>query len=287
MAIGQGYVLATPLQVAQYTVAVANGGTIYKPQLVQKVVDSEGRIIRQIESAIIHRVQVDDRNLAIVREGMRDAVVRGTAVKANLADVTVAAKTGTAEFYGPKVNGHLPTHAWFTAFAPYENPEIVVTVFIHGGGEGSQVAAPVAADILRAYFQLSPDAPLVSAPQPVAPPVVARQPTNGASPGPARKYSGRLLGVDGWRDEQPGIFGTVIDANGRGVAGVRVVADKCDNNAIFRADTDANGGFSFNALYWKDSLRWCVRTVAPSDSDAFAVEVAPYKRYTIQFVPTQ
>jgi hypothetical protein len=96
-----------------------------------------------------------------------------------------------------------------------------------------------------------------------------------------------MLGADGWRDEQPGIFGTVVDATGRGVYGIRVVADKCDGNVVFGANTDANGAFSFNALYWKDSLTWCVRTVAPSDSDPFTVQVQPYNRYTIQFVPTQ
>ncbi|MBI5305195.1 MAG: penicillin-binding protein 2 [Chloroflexi bacterium] len=288
MAIGQGYVLATPLQVAQYTVAVANGGTIYKPQLVQKIVDSEGRIIRQIEPAVIHRVQVNDHNLAIVREGMREAVVRGTAVKANLADVTVAAKTGTAEFYGPKVNGHLPTHAWFTAFAPYENPQVVVTVFVFGGGEGSEVAGPAAADILRAYFRLNTDAPLVGPAQPIAPPVVVvRPPAASTGPvAPARKYAGRALSVDNW-GELPGIFGTVVDASGRGVNAVRVAVDKCDGNAIFSATTDGNGAFRFNGVYWHDSSRWCVRTLSPADSDPLAIDVLPYKRYTVQFVPTQ
>ena len=289
MGIGQGYVLATPLQVSNYTMAVANGGTIYKPQLVQKIVDSEGRIIRQIQPEVIHRVQVDDRHLAIVREGMREAVVRGTAIKANLADITVAAKTGTAEFYGPKVNGHLPTHAWFTAFAPYENPQVVVTVFVFGGGEGSEAAGPATTDILRAYFRLNPDAPLASAAQPIAPPIVIRPPapSGGSGPvAPARKYAGRMLTVDTW-GELPGIFGTVVDVTGRGVNGVRVAVDKCDGNAVFTATTDGNGAFRFNGVYWHDATRWCVRTLSPADSDPLAIEVQPYKRYTVQFVPTQ
>ncbi len=288
MGIGQGYVLATPLQVANFTAVVANGGTLYKPQLVHSVVDAEGRIVRKIDPQIIRRVPIDPQNLALVREGMRNATLRGTAVKANLADVTVAAKTGTAEFYGPKVNGHLPTHAWVTAFAPYENPEIVVAVFIYGGGEGSEIATPVAADILRAYFKLAPNAPLAGA-QPATPPVVVRPPaTNGtAATAPARKYVGRTAGVDGWRNEQPGVFGTVVDASGRGVNGVRVVADKCDGAAVFTSTTDGNGAFSFNALYWKDAKRWCVRTIAPADSEPLAIDVEPYKRYNVQFVPTQ
>ncbi len=287
MGIGQGYVLATPLQVANFTAAVANGGTLYKPQLVHVVVDSDGRIVRQIEPQAIRQVAVSPQNLAIVREGMRNAVTSGTAVKANLADVNVAAKTGTAEFYGPKVNGHLPTHAWFTAFAPYENPQIVVTVFVYGGGEGSEIAAPAAADILRAYFRLPADSPIASATQPTTPPVVVRPPSSGTGPAPAHKYVGRAISVEGWRNEQPGIFGTVVDAGGRGVNGVRVVADKCDNAPVFTSTTDGNGAFSFNAIYWHDTQRWCVRVVSPGDSEPLVVEVEPYKRYTVQFVPTQ
>ena len=288
MAIGQGYVLVTPFQVANFTAIVANGGVLYKPQLVLAVADADGRMVRRIEPEEVRHVAVDPQNLAIVREGMRDAVTRGTAVRANLADVTVAAKTGTAEFYGPKVDGHLPTHAWFTAFAPYEDPQIVVTVFVAGGGEGSEVAAPAATDILRAYFRLPPDAPLAGAAQPIAPPVVVHPPaTSGGPVAPARKYTGRLQGTDDWKNELPGIFGTVVDASGRGVTGVRVVADKCDGNVAFSATTDANGAFNFGGVYWKDSARWCVRTVAPADSDPFVVEVVPYKRYTVQFVPVQ
>jgi penicillin-binding protein 2 len=288
MGIGQGYVLSTPLQVANYTTIVANGGTLYKPQLVHAVTNVNGGIVRTIEPQVIRKLNISPQSFSIVREGMRNAVTRGTAVTVNLADVNVAAKTGTAEYYGPKVNGHLPTHAWFTAFAPYENPQVVVTVFVYGGGEGSAVAAPIAADILRAYFRLPPDSPLATAPQPAAPPVNVKPPApSGGTPVPAHKYAGRLVGVDGWRDEQPGIFGTVVDVSGRAVAGVRVVTDKCDGNVVYSANTDGNGAFNFNNIYWKDSARWCVRTVAPGDSEPFLVQVEPYKRYTVQFVPVQ
>ncbi len=286
MGIGQGYVLATPLQVANMTAAIANGGTLYKPQLVHDVRDTEGRITRTIEPQVIRQIRVDAAHLASVREGMREAVTRGTATKANLADVSVAAKTGTAEFYGPKVNGHLPTHAWFTAFAPYENPQIVVTVFVYGGGEGSEVAAPIAADILRAYFNLPANSPLVSTSPSVVPPVTAPR-SPGSSSAPTHKYVGKLQGTDNWNNELPGVFGTVIDANGRGVANVRVVADKCDNATVFADTTDANGAFRFNGLYWKDAARWCVRVVSPVTSEPLAIDIVPYKRYTVQFVPTQ
>ncbi len=283
MAIGQGYVLSTPLQVAQFTAAVANGGRLYKPQLVLAITDANGALTRKIQPELIRQIPIDGLNLAIVQEGMRLAVTRGTAVKANLADVSVAAKTGTAEYYGPKVNGHLPTHAWFTAFAPYENPQVVVTVFVAGGGEGSEVAAPAATEILRAYFRLPDNAPIAAPQQPLTPPVSARPPTTRGTP---YKYAARLLGVDAG-GELPGIFGTVVDAHGRGVNGVHVVADKCDGHPVFREVTDSNGAFNFKGVYWKDSLRWCVRTVAPGDSEPLTIQVEPYRRYIVQFAPTQ
>jgi penicillin-binding protein 2 len=290
MGIGQGYVLATPLQVADYTAIVANGGTLYKPELARAIYDANGSLVRSFDPQVIRRVAVDPQYLAIVREGMRLGVTSGTSTNANLADVTVGAKTGTAEYYGPKVNGHLPTHAWFTAFAPYENPQVVVTVFVYGGGEGSAVAAPAVADILRAYFKLPADSPLAPAIQSVTAPVLVRPPAPSSSGGPvappARKYTGRVVNMDGY-GELPGIFGTVADASGRGVMGVRVVTDKCDGSVVFTATTDANGAFNFAGVYWKESPRWCVRTVAPSESDPLSIEVTPYKRYTVQFVPTQ
>ena len=282
MGIGQGYVLATPLQVAQYTAIVANGGVVYKPQLVHSILDASGKPLKIVEPEIVRRVPVSAQNLALVREGMREAAARGTATRANLQEVTVAAKTGTAEFYGPKVNGHLPTHAWFTAFAPYENPQVVVAVFIYNGGEGSVAAAPVAADILRAYFRLPPDAPLAGA-QPsgvaAAPPIAPPPSPRGAV---SRKYQGQITGLDAG-GELPGIFGTVVDAGGRGVNGVLVGADKCDGNFVFKETTDGNGAFNFKGVYWKDSPRWCVRLISPSESEPLPIQVEPYKRYIVQF----
>lgn len=169
MAIGQGFVLSTPLQVLDMTATIANNGTLYRPRLARAIVNSTGTVTNTIEPQIIRKLPIDTENLALVRQGMREAVTRGTAWKVNLADVEVAGKTGTAEFFGPRVNGHLPTHAWFTAFAPYDKPEIAVVVFVYNGGEGSEVAAPIAADILRAYFKV-PESTLVPKPEAAPPP---------------------------------------------------------------------------------------------------------------------
>jgi len=155
MAIGQGYILTTPLQLLNATAALANGGTLYGPQIVREVRDAEGNIIRPFRKEAIRQLPIGPENLALVREGMRAAVAWGTGWRANLPGVAVAGKTGSAEYPGPRDReGNLPTHAWFVAYAPAEDPEIALVVFIEGGGEGSVTAAPVAARILADYFDL-------------------------------------------------------------------------------------------------------------------------------------
>lgn len=170
LAIGQGFILVTPLQLLNATAAVANGGTLYRPQIVYQVTDADGRVIRSFAPEVIRQVPVSEENLAVVREGMRMAVEWGTARRAKLPGIEVAGKTGSAEYPGPPVDdeGHLPTHAWFTAFAPVENPEIALVIFVAGGGEGSTIAVPIAAEILRYYFGLPEPQP---APTPTPGPV--------------------------------------------------------------------------------------------------------------------
>ena len=160
MAIGQGDVLATPLQVTMMTAAVANDGLLYKPQVVAAITDAENRLVQFNRPVVRRELPVDSKHLETVRQGMWYAVNAdfGTAPDAALPDVEIAGKTGTAEFFDPQLGrdltGNLPTHAWFTAFAPYQNPEIAITVFVYNGGEGSVVAAPIAREILRQYFEL-------------------------------------------------------------------------------------------------------------------------------------
>jgi len=151
--IGQGFILVTPLQLLNATAAIANGGTLYRPQLVHRIVDHEGRVVKDFVPEVIRQVPVSAQNLELVRVGMRSAVTNGTAHRVNLAEVAVAGKTGTAEYPGPRdAEGLLPQHAWFTSFAPYEEPEIALVVFVSGGHEGAKVAVPIAARILRSYF---------------------------------------------------------------------------------------------------------------------------------------
>jgi penicillin-binding protein 2 len=171
-AIGQGYVLSTPLQLLNATAAIANGGTLYRPQLVYQVIDAEGKPVRVMQPEPLRELPISPENVNLVRQGMRETVTRGTARHAAIPGVDVAGKTGTAEYPGVDESGrlmldrhgNLPTHAWFTAFAPFDDPEIAVVVFLQGGGEGSRTAVPVATEILRHYFavpmpEIEPAAP--------------------------------------------------------------------------------------------------------------------------------
>jgi penicillin-binding protein 2 len=163
MSIGQGYVLATPLQVLVETMAVANGGTIYEPRVVHHMTDANDGLQKDFEPVVVRKLPISDENMGFIRQGMWEVMNAdyGTGYAARVPGIEMGGKTGTAEFceYIPEEqdcrrdeNDNLPTHAWFSAFAPYENPEIAVVVFVYDGGEGSATAAPVAQKILQAYF---------------------------------------------------------------------------------------------------------------------------------------
>lgn len=137
LSIGQGDLLVTPLQVAAYTAAVANGGQLVQPHLAR------------LAPVTISPPLADAETVNIARLGMRDAVTYGSARSLSTLPFTSAAKTGTAQW-----NKNRNTHAWFTSFAPFEAPEIVVTVLVEEGGEGSRTAAPIAKGILEAWNRL-------------------------------------------------------------------------------------------------------------------------------------
>lgn len=146
-AIGQGDVLVTPLQVANYTAVVANGGKLMEPHLVSAILDSNNNVIKGIAPKVVRENFIDSYNLRIVREGMRQTVTAGSARSLLTLPVEVAGKTGTAQWSSKKA-----PHAWFTGFAPYNNPELVITVLVEEGIEGSSVSVPIAREILQWYF---------------------------------------------------------------------------------------------------------------------------------------
>ncbi|MGQ9573318.1 MAG: penicillin-binding protein 2 [Dehalococcoidia bacterium] len=149
--IGQGYVAVTPLQLVNAFAAIANGGELLRPRLVREILDSHGNVVTTFQKEVRRLLPVNPEYLAVMREAMRQSVSTGVARSAQVPGLAVAGKTGTAEFGPPRADGSYDTHGWFVGFAPYENPEIAVVVFVHQGG-GYQNAAPAAARIFDYYF---------------------------------------------------------------------------------------------------------------------------------------
>lgn len=155
--IGQGYVLATPLQMAMIAAAIANGGTAYYPRLVDKVVAQDGTVVRQepvkVRTNLVEQAGLKPEKIEIVRRGMWDVVNRagGTAPAARIAKNEVAGKTGTAQFWRGSVKDN---HTWFICFAPYDKPRYAVAVLVQGAQSGGGVSAPIGAKILSDIFKM-------------------------------------------------------------------------------------------------------------------------------------
>ena len=145
------------------TAALANGGILYKPFLVDRIIDPEGKVIKENKPKIELENVGMEKYLKLIRDGLVGAVNErhGTAGAARLKNITVAGKTGTAQVVTMETFNAVDKeevaykhrdHAWFTSFAPAENPEIAVTVLVEHGGHGGSAAAPVAQKILERYF---------------------------------------------------------------------------------------------------------------------------------------
>lgn len=145
--IGQGDLSVTPLQVANFVAAIANGGKLYKPRIVKEIIDENDNLVRKIEAEIIRENFIDPYNLQVVSEGMRQTVLSGSGRRLLSLPVSSAGKTGTAQWSSLK-----DPHAWYSGFAPYENPEIAFAILVEEGREGSEVAVSIAHDILNWYF---------------------------------------------------------------------------------------------------------------------------------------
>ncbi|MDD5109657.1 MAG: penicillin-binding protein 2 [Patescibacteria group bacterium] len=144
VAIGEGDLLVTPLQVASFTSVVANGGTLYQPHLVRETRPSGETVGTRADPRVLGRNIFTTENLAAVRRGLRRAVQSGSANALRAVPMAVAGKTGTAQWSTVK-----NYHAWFTGYAPADDPRVVVTILIEEGGEGSSVAVPVAVDFFN------------------------------------------------------------------------------------------------------------------------------------------
>ena len=150
LSIGQGYLSITPLQVATSFVPIANGGKLLKPKIVKEIIEGSKdsfSVVKEFEPEVVRENFISTENLETVREGMREAVIYGSSHILNDLPVKVASKTGTAQT--PKKDYY---HNWVTVFAPYEDPEIVLTVMIENVPKEQVAALPVAKEVLSWYF---------------------------------------------------------------------------------------------------------------------------------------
>ena len=153
IAIGQGPLLVTPMQVARMMSAVANGGILWKPRLVERVEESPGRLVYATSSKMTGQVNLAPVVWAFLKSALVGVVNDGgTGAAARIPGVLVAGKTGTAQSIAKSDASRGQDHAWFASFAPADDPQVVVVVLVERGGKGGQVAAPIAQQIYRAIF---------------------------------------------------------------------------------------------------------------------------------------
>ncbi len=182
-AIGQGFMLVTPLQLCNATAAIANGGTLYRPTLVRELLDDQGRVTQSAQPKVVRKLPVERAMLEYVRQGMRMNVdwhrpddrkppyqvkglvapdfdeqgnaILGSEIFPLPPGIDAGVKTGTAEYdqsYTDDDGLLLKAHAWCAAFAPYNDPEICVLAFVEGGLASATIAAPVVCGMINAWF---------------------------------------------------------------------------------------------------------------------------------------
>jgi penicillin-binding protein 2 len=165
ISIGQGFNLVTPLQMAVFTAAIANGGTLFRPRIASTVKDVDGTVVAELEPEIIGGIPASKTTLDLVRKGLVNVIQgdRGTARGIRIKQIEMAGKTGTAQVFsrktGEKFNTEnqvrtLQDHAWFVCYAPAQNPVIAISVIIEHGEHGSSAAAPVAGTLVKKYLGL-------------------------------------------------------------------------------------------------------------------------------------
>jgi penicillin-binding protein 2 len=167
IAIGQGFNLATPIQMAVLAAAVANGGHRYQPQILDNIKTVDGQLLQINEPKLIGKLPVSPVHLERVKLGLWKVVnsENGTARGSRLTDIDISGKTGTSQVISRKDNEsiaeedmpvHFRSHAWFIAYAPSEKPAIAVAVVIEHGEHGSGAAAPIAKEMIKTFLRKPP-----------------------------------------------------------------------------------------------------------------------------------
>lgn len=152
LAIGQGQTTMSPLHLNMITAAIANGGTIMRPYLVDQVQTAAGTVLKKT-GATAEKTILSESDAQKIRQMMRSVITDGTATRLDVSAYEAAGKTGSAEYK----QGSNESHAWFTGFAPYDDPKICVTVIIEGAGSGGEYAVPAARKVFDAYFGTDTD----------------------------------------------------------------------------------------------------------------------------------
>jgi penicillin-binding protein 2 len=152
LSIGQGQLAVTPLQVAKFMGAVANGGVLWKPRLVQRIERPERGVVWADSGKVMGHVELSPVVWAYLRQGLMAVVQSGTGVSARIPGLDIAGKTGTSQTITNSKAEKGQDHAWFAAYAPARDPEVVVVVIVERGGRGGQVAAPIVRRILNTIF---------------------------------------------------------------------------------------------------------------------------------------
>lgn len=151
-AIGQGFNLVTPLQAAMVMGEIAADGKRYKPHVVNRIIAPDGSVVKDFQPELLSQLDVPEEDIKLVQDGLHDVTKYGTAASSFRGfTVDIAGKTGTAE------NSQGRDHGWFVAYAPFDNPNVVVAVIVENGGYGSQSAVPIGRKILEAAFGLNQD----------------------------------------------------------------------------------------------------------------------------------
>lgn len=289
MSIGQGFILATPLQMLNVYAAIANGGTLYRPHVVKEILDVDGNVIEAIEPEIIGRLQLDPKNMQLVREGLYGAVNwdNGTANEYfDVPGLNASGKTGTAEFCDDYPacldrDGRVKTsHAWFASYAPTNNPEIVTIVFVYGGKQGagvtiqgSEVSVPVTNQILRHYFNIEETEE--------TPPETDEETESEASP--SFLFEGRLLATDGLLNRGGSVIsGFVLDETGQGLGGITVEVVAGDE-IVGQVVSGPNGQFDYEITDPAQAEMWQLRLPDYTETPLLRLELGDGLRYLVEF----